>query len=140
MLPTLLLVSLFVVADAKQDLQKEKARLRGTWVLTSFEIAGMKIQSEMKLIFTNDKMALVSKNGKPLASSYRINPSKKPATIDVVAPIGPMKGKINPGIYKVEGNSLTLCQGEPGQLRPTAFASKQGSPTILMVFKRAKPR
>ena len=141
MLPTLVLgaVSLFATADAKEDIQKEKAKLKGTWAVTSFELFGMKVPAQMKIIITDDQFAIVSQGGQPLGSAYQIDPSKKPATLDVVAPIGPKKGQINPGIYKLEGDILTLHQGGPGLTRPTQFASMPGSQSILMTLKREKP-
>jgi hypothetical protein len=44
------------------------------------------------------------------------------------------------GIYKLEGDKLTLVIAEIGQeARPKSFTIKRGSPTLEVVMKRAKP-
>ena len=60
------------------------------------------------------------------------------ATIDLVPGKGRYEGKTLPGIYKLEGDTLTIAFAEPGKDRPTAFESKAGSGVVLVVHKRAK--
>ena len=52
---------------------------------------------------------------------------------------GPLKGKRYPGIYKLEGDTLTLCLSiEAGSKRPTKFATKD-TYWVLDVYKRSRP-
>jgi len=41
-----------------------------------------------------------------------------------------------PGIYKLEGDTLTICTDEDG--RPTEFTANAGSGRQLMVLKRKR--
>ena len=62
----------------------------------------------------------------------------KPAAMDLKIDSGSDIDKGVKAIYKLEGDTLTICVAEPGKDRPKAFAGKEGSGHTLMVFKKAK--
>src|SRR5262249_40694117 len=72
--------------------------------------------------------------------TYRVDPTMKPATIDLTVVQGPEKGKTFRGIYAVEGDSYKICRPvKPDQARPTEFGTKADSGLMLTVWKRQKP-
>jgi len=63
-----------------------------------------------------------------------VNSSAMPAEIDGLSNV--------PGIYEVEGNSLTICVGIRNHIlrgtRPDRFESSEDFPTVLYVFRRVE--
>ena len=69
----------------------------------------------------------------------RLHPGQRPKAIDLTLAAGPDKGKTFLGIYKLEGDTYTICRPvAPGKERPTAFATRPGSGLMLVVWKRQK--
>lgn len=62
----------------------------------------------------------------------RLDPTKLPKAFDVEW----SPGKFYHGIYRFEGDTLTLCYSNPGQPRPTEFVGSDAT-TYCIVYKRA---
>ena len=72
--------------------------------------------------------------------TYKVDPSGKPATIDVVPGEGPNAGKTLKGIYRVKGDELTICiPVNADSARPKEYEGKEGSGLMLVSLKRDKP-
>jgi uncharacterized protein (TIGR03067 family) len=71
-------------------------------------------------------------------STYTLDPTKSPSTIDMIGTEGELKGKPALGIYKLDANQLTLCYVMPGSPRPTTFDSQPNSGAFLIAWKREK--
>lgn len=67
------------------------------------------------------------------AYALTLNPDARPAGYDIKGMAGPAAGAAFTGIYKVEGDTLTLCYNTVTERRPVAFG--QG---ITEVYKRKK--
>ena len=76
-------------------------------------------------------------NGADYVSKVTVDPKAKPATIDLKIKEGPgdTAGETSKGIYKLEGDLLTICITGPGQgARPADFKEEEG----VYVFKVKK--
>jgi len=121
--------------------QAEK-KLRGSWAATKAERDGKAVDDLVgnRLVFTGNRFQIQSKDGKALyAGTFRVNPSAKPAAIDFEHTEGVFKGKTWKGIYRLDANTLTICDNAPelNKARPTAFEAKSKSGYVLITFKRA---
>jgi uncharacterized protein (TIGR03067 family) len=112
---------------------------QGEWSMISMEIKGVKVSNEKvkncKLTVTGDKW-VVKKNGRIYANSMmRIDHSMEPKAIDLVQDSGNAE-LIYPGIYKIEGNTLTICRTSGYKERPKEFKTTLDA-AILIVWKRS---
>jgi uncharacterized protein (TIGR03067 family) len=135
----------YLLADGTDD--KEAKRLKGRWISEKFVWAGRESEEgeTMILDIEDDSVSwqYLKKTGNKGGSSantytYKLEAAKKPAELDLTITDGVLKGKTYPSIYQLDGDTLKLCRNQPGQKRPTEFASKKGSDTIFLVLKRAK--
>jgi RNA polymerase sigma factor (sigma-70 family) len=118
---------------------KDAQRLQGTWVCVSLVIDGKTAAPERvkttKLFLTN-KRYRTERDGKVLFdSTYTIDPGKDPKWMDIMGQED-FAGKLTHGIYRLEGDRLTLCYPRSEKARPTAFESTKGSGRTLVVFRR----
>jgi uncharacterized protein (TIGR03067 family) len=67
--------------------------------------------------------------------SYVADRKQKPPAIDIRG-----GGQSWRGIYKVEGDTLTLCLVTGDRDRPRTFESSGDQPTTVWVFRRVKPK
>jgi uncharacterized protein (TIGR03067 family) len=123
--------------------QGDVKQMEGEWLSVAVEQAGEKVPEDTlkkngsKTTIADGKMDILT-DGKPDQVSFTLDPTKSPKGIDTVALGGSRKGKVTLGIYKLEGDRLTMCVRLKGEGRPTEFATKQGSGDMLMVFERVK--
>jgi uncharacterized protein (TIGR03067 family) len=127
----------------------DKVRLQGTWRLAAVELNKQPIvlESLKEGDVTVPGMLTVKADhysfrlGKTrLEITYKMNPDAKPKAIDLTVMDGPQKGQVYRGIYRLEGDTYTICRHiEPGKERPTEFKTKADSGLMLVVWKRDKP-
>jgi uncharacterized protein (TIGR03067 family) len=138
-----LALGFLMAADAKDDdIKKERKQTDGAWSLTSFITDGNKVAEEevkkFKLTLEGDKYTLKQEDSVVSKGTTKIDPAKKPKTIDITPTEGDNKGQVMLGIYEINGDTYKVCYTPTGD-RPTKFAAEAGSGHFLLVFKKDKP-
>ena len=73
------------------------------------------------------------------SGEYAVIPDSVPAGMDVRGRAGPNAGKTIPAIFKVQGDTLTICYDLSGKARPTDFRSEAGTQLFLVRYTRSSP-
>jgi uncharacterized protein (TIGR03067 family) len=131
-------------ADTRDDVQKELKALEGKWKAVAMEAGGKPLPKDSIPAFT----FIVAANGKSTGQSPQgeyqatitVDPTKSPKTIDNLHESGAQKGKKQYGIYKLEGDTWTVCMTRPGVAegdRPNNFTTKDTA-NVVFVFERLK--
>jgi uncharacterized protein (TIGR03067 family) len=127
-----------VGATAAQDADKELKRLEGTYKVKSISKGGKAAPAEVlesvkEVSFKGDTMTIhVMDEGKK--GKIKVDPSKKPAHIDITPLDGPQKDETLKGIYKLEKDELTIVFAESGD-RPKDFKA-DGEGVMKLVVTR----
>lgn len=125
-----------------EAVKKDLAQLQGEWSMVSGTADGQsmpeEMRKEMKRVCKGDETTTTMAGEMFMKAKITIDPSKTPKTIDYQMTDGVTKGKIQLGIYEVNGDTLKSCFGKPGAERPTDFTSKSGDGRTLSVWKREK--
>lgn len=138
-----LAISLFGTALAQtpaERLKREEEKLAGAWRVTGVHVNGMILPSrqvpDLKLTFKDGQFTARLGKEKPQEGSYKLDPSKKPKTIDLERTLGPDKGKKQVGIYELTGHTLRICACEAGNDRPTDFDTNDKPGYTVLILKR----
>ena len=136
MAPTLLLLAGTLAAPNLKD----DNPLAGWWVLKTMTVAGYTVPDRKKayVFLTDGRLGDADEPGETAsaAGTYSYDRRKDPPHIDFVDTPGG-KPRTMPGIYKLEGDTLTVAIGREG-VRPTRFESPDGSDVTLLVLTRAR--
>jgi uncharacterized protein (TIGR03067 family) len=140
MTPVLLLLAASVAApQAKDPPPKGPPSLVGEWVVQKHVAGGKPIDAlaGSTLTFwedgTTDYLGLTR-----APATFKANTARTPAEVNFMPPlISSAPGQF--GIFKVEGDTLTLCLVGAGD-RPTRFESPTGSQVRLIVLRRAEKK
>jgi uncharacterized protein (TIGR03067 family) len=144
--PFAFVLALCLVPQAAAEDKKPDADLKamvGNWKIEKAELGGKDITEHIK-----DLKFEVRDGGKYTAElgevkddgTFTVDPAKSPKELDVKPTGGPNKGQTVKGIYKLDGDTLTICydhEADKGK-RPAKFETKPDTTLLLIVYKREK--
>ena len=115
--------------------------MEGTWKVESAEAGGKPLESA-------DLMAVVLKitglryevtiKDKLDGGTLALDEKQMPKTLDATDTEGDDVGKVVKAIYELTGDTLKVAYTLDGGERPKEFATKEGSPVLLVTYKREK--
>jgi uncharacterized protein (TIGR03067 family) len=137
-------LAVFLLAgdNAKEDGKKELKKFEGTWQAVSVENDGVKAPDDelkiLKITIDGDKYTVKSEDNVVSRGTFKVDPSKKPKTIDITHSEGDGSGQGMLGIYEFDGDTMKACYARPGEARPAKFSADAGSGNQLIVCKKVK--
>ena len=126
------------VAEDRQA-RPDQELIRGAWVVTAAMKNGQdapdREQIGQRYGFGNEMMRFGL-----IGAKWTLDPSKEPKKIDLVVTVAPdgEKGKVIRGLYKLDGDKLTLHLSQPGGERPAGFENRAGENSTLLSLERAR--
>jgi uncharacterized protein (TIGR03067 family) len=130
-------ISLAAKPHEEGPAMNDHEEIQGSWALVSGERHGKAFSAELvkavTLEFSQDTLSTKNKD-RVNKAKFKLHPATMQKGIDL-----DMDGSLGLGIYKLEGDTLTILHGEVDDKRPTEFNPKQTPSLTLLVLKRSKP-
>jgi uncharacterized protein (TIGR03067 family) len=121
------------LGDEKEKVSDDLKALQGTWVTAPDAV------TEARWVFDGEKLK-TTVNGQDYVSKIKLDTKSNPRAVDFNITEGPedSAGKTVVGIYKIDGDKLSICIAAPGRdTRPTEFKVIEEQ-TFLFELKREK--
>jgi uncharacterized protein (TIGR03067 family) len=138
---TLLSASLFTAAASPKSTPsiQDVKKLQGTWRVVKGESKGKAKPEDaikdLKWVIKGNTITLKGDEGKNFELRFKLDAAQKPKTIDL---INPERKQTVQGIYQLDGNTLKLCVGVPGEKRPATFVTGEDLNVALFILEREK--
>ena len=117
--------------------KKELSRFQGTWLVHKEISRGADFPPKQgKVVFEGTTLKVYQEGKQVQTLSFRIDPTKSPKEIDL---IHPEKKPAIPGIYRFDGDQLTIATGfgkEDRKTRPKSFEDKTS--LFILILKKGK--
>jgi uncharacterized protein (TIGR03067 family) len=131
-------------APALKDPPPKNPPLVGEWLRTGHMQAGKPVGpdgSPHHQVFTEDGKWMYwygMRPANPTQMDYTADPKKSPATFEISNQRGGAASYR--GIYKIDGDTLTLCMVNGAGDLPKTFESSADQPTTIWIFTRVKAK
>jgi uncharacterized protein (TIGR03067 family) len=116
--------------------------IEGEWTMVSCMWDGEPLDANMvkygKRVARGNVMTVLMAGNPFLKARFKVDRSKKPTAMDYELVLGVNAGKIQFGIYELNGTTLKTSFANPGKPRPTNFSSAPGDGRTVTVWKLLK--
>src|SRR5262245_26192408 len=141
---TAIVLSVLASDDVQRNVQAktDRDKLQGDWRAVKIQDFGvdllLKPNSGAVFSFMGDRVIRDKQKDDNWQDFFKLDPTKRPKSIDFMITQGEWKGRTVLGIYCFEGNALKVCfNWPPGASRPTEFKTSADS-NILVIFERIR--
>jgi uncharacterized protein (TIGR03067 family) len=110
--------------------------LIGVWTRVSIAYPdGTTNDKHVRWEFTADGRRVIPRDGLRTEHRYAADPGVTPMAIEIT-----LDGGAQHGVYKVDGDTLTIALSDKGDPRPTGFTTPPHDGATVSVFRRVKPK
>jgi uncharacterized protein (TIGR03067 family) len=141
-----LIACLFPSGDDAKDkaVKADLDKLQGTYKMVSLEVDGKAVPEDKlksgRLTIKGDKY-VVKVDEQTYETQMILDPEQKPKAIDMKFLDGANKDKTALGIYKIDGDTFTMCRRlNPGQARPQDFGTWPDTSAFMVVWKKQQEK
>jgi uncharacterized protein (TIGR03067 family) len=130
--------------DSPKTTAADAKAIQGTWLPETAELAGKPFPEEVtksiRLVLGDGGKYTVTVGDRVDEGTTKIDPTKKPKTLDIVGTKGPNMGKTFLAIYELKGDTLRVCYDLSGKAHPDEFKSKPNTQLFLVTYHREKKK
>ncbi|MCI0460042.1 MAG: TIGR03067 domain-containing protein [Gemmataceae bacterium] len=132
----------------REKLAQDGGRLQGTWKLVLLRVDGETAPREKtekaRVVIASDQLTMRKfTDGEDVVVTYQLDVLSEPRQFDLLTPnegkVLVRGGYVGKGIYKFEGEELTMCfRMPPVSSRPAVFESAPNSNVALWVLRKER--
>ena len=138
-----MLVCLCTAPAVRGDESDDAKKMQGRWKPVTAELAGKPYPTQLvqsiTLVVADGKYTVTVGQQKD-EGTVKLDPTQKPAAMDLRGTRGPNQGKTILAIYELTDNTLRICYDLSGKSRPAEFNSKPETRLFLVEYKRVDSR